>query len=82
MDKIPRPPDATLPKAHALGPTLDLASGASVEDILVHGSWASSAIFDTFYCLSRQTISNFLVMTLASLRSYLDTQPESLANKE
>ncbi|KAI9030892.1 hypothetical protein CLU79DRAFT_677055, partial [Phycomyces nitens] len=68
MDKIPRPPDATLPKARALGPTLALASGASVEDILVHGSWASSAVFDTFYRLSRQTVSNFSVMTLASSR--------------
>ncbi|OAD67093.1 hypothetical protein PHYBLDRAFT_174477 [Phycomyces blakesleeanus NRRL 1555(-)] len=82
MEKIPRPSGALLPKARALGPTLALASGASVEDILVHGSWASSAVFDTFYRLSRQTVSNFSTMTLTSSSGYLDTQPESLANEE
>ncbi|OAD78744.1 hypothetical protein PHYBLDRAFT_163835 [Phycomyces blakesleeanus NRRL 1555(-)] len=82
MEKIPRPSGVLLPKARALGPTLALASGASVEDILVHGSWASSAVFDTFYRLSRQTVSNFSTMTLTSSSGYLDTQPESLANEE
>ncbi|OAD72267.1 hypothetical protein PHYBLDRAFT_146470 [Phycomyces blakesleeanus NRRL 1555(-)] len=80
--KIPRPSGALLPKARTLGPTLALASGASVEDILVHGSWDSSAVFDTFYRLSRQTVSNFSTMTLTSSSGYLDTQPESLANEE
>ncbi|KAI9004821.1 hypothetical protein CLU79DRAFT_41139 [Phycomyces nitens] len=66
MNKIPQPSGTACPKTRALGPTPALAAGASVDDILVHGSRAFSSVFDTFYRLSRQTISNFSVMALSS----------------
>ncbi|KAI9029547.1 hypothetical protein CLU79DRAFT_716201 [Phycomyces nitens] len=70
------------PNARALGPTLALAPGASVDDILVHVSWASSSVFDTFYRLSRQTVGNFSAIALSSSRGPLESQPESLSNEE
>jgi hypothetical protein len=62
------------PKARALGPTLALASGASVDDILAQGSWASRQVFDSFYRLSRATQANF---TSSVLGTTLQPQPEA-----
>ncbi|OAD67390.1 hypothetical protein PHYBLDRAFT_174429 [Phycomyces blakesleeanus NRRL 1555(-)] len=76
IEKIPSPSGALLPKARALGPTLALASGALVEDILVHGSWASSAIFDTFYHLIDGNIAESLSLRIIGI----GLQPSALAN--
>ncbi|CAO3626312.1 unnamed protein product [Mucor hiemalis] len=66
-------------KARAVGSSNAVLHGARVEDILVHGSWASSKVFDDFYRLSRQTMTNFTTMALSSnsMANTLDPQSES-----
>ncbi|KAG2222343.1 hypothetical protein INT45_009816 [Circinella minor] len=64
IDLIPRPEYSARPKARALGSTAAIEAGASLDDVLVHGSWFSSSVFDTFYCLSRETATNFTSLTL------------------
>lgn len=51
-------------KARAVGSTRAVLAGANLEDILTHGNWASSAIFDTFYRLNRATATDFTAVTL------------------
>ncbi|OAD80883.1 hypothetical protein PHYBLDRAFT_138438 [Phycomyces blakesleeanus NRRL 1555(-)] len=51
MNKISRPASMARPRARALGSTFALAAGASINDILMHCSWALSTVFDTFYRL-------------------------------
>ncbi|KAI7862714.1 uncharacterized protein EV154DRAFT_433286 [Mucor mucedo] len=46
-------------KARAVGSTRAILAGAKLEDILTHGSWASSSIFDTYYRLNRASATNF-----------------------
>ncbi|KAL9536717.1 hypothetical protein MBANPS3_012424 [Mucor bainieri] len=53
-------------RARAVGSTNSVLHGASVDDILAHGSWSSSSIFDNFYRLSRETLTNFTHMSLSS----------------
>ncbi|KAI7865960.1 hypothetical protein BDF14DRAFT_1819629 [Spinellus fusiger] len=78
---IPCPQGIPRPKARALGPTFALEVGASVDDILAHGSWRSSTVFDTFYCLSRRTANNFSNSALPVSSGPLNTQQESLKNE-
>ncbi|EIE87378.1 hypothetical protein RO3G_12089 [Rhizopus delemar RA 99-880] len=52
-------------RARAVGSTNAALLGANVDDILVHGSWASSCVFDNFYRLFRQTVTNFTSMALS-----------------
>ncbi|KAG2211517.1 hypothetical protein INT45_000895 [Circinella minor] len=66
IDSIPRPPGSTKPKARALESTAAVEAGASTNDVLTYGSWMSSAIFDTFYRLSRATAMDFTHLTLPS----------------
>ncbi|KAG1135115.1 hypothetical protein G6F38_013038 [Rhizopus arrhizus] len=71
-----RPP----PRARAVGSSNAVLHGANLDDILVHGSWASACVFDNFYRLSRQTVTNFTTMALSSNPlglNTLDTQSES-----
>ncbi|KAG1409787.1 hypothetical protein G6F58_009308 [Rhizopus delemar] len=65
-----RPP----PRARAVGSSNAVLHGANLDDILVHGSWASACVFDNFYRLSRQTVTNFTTMALSKK---LVTQSES-----
>ncbi|KAG1046744.1 hypothetical protein G6F43_010782 [Rhizopus delemar] len=53
-------------RARAVGSTITALLGANEEDILVLGSWASSCVFDNFYRLSRQTVTNFTTVALSS----------------
>ncbi|KAI9334070.1 hypothetical protein BD770DRAFT_287861, partial [Pilaira anomala] len=53
-------------RARAIGSTNAAINGANLDDILVHGSWASSCVFDNFYRLSRATASNFTTLALSS----------------
>ncbi|KAG1040521.1 hypothetical protein G6F43_012273 [Rhizopus delemar] len=55
-----------LSRARAIGSTNAVLQGATLDGILVHGSWASSCVFDNFYRLSRRTVSNFTTMALSS----------------
>ncbi|KAI8136900.1 hypothetical protein BJV82DRAFT_526262, partial [Fennellomyces sp. T-0311] len=77
---ILRPPGTTMPKARALGAAAAVLGGASLDDVLVHGSWASSSDFDTFYRVSRDTATNFTMMALPleSPDVTLDTQSGSV----
>ncbi|KAG2225102.1 hypothetical protein INT45_011784 [Circinella minor] len=77
LDLIPRPPGTTRPKARALGSTAAVEAGASLEDVLVHGSWLSSSIFDTFYRLSRETVTDFTHLALPSTSVSLPLDPQS-----
>ncbi|KAI8144988.1 hypothetical protein BJV82DRAFT_488202, partial [Fennellomyces sp. T-0311] len=61
---IPQPEGTSIPKARALGSTAAVLAGASLEDVLVHGSWVSSSVFDTYYRLSRDMATNFTRMAL------------------
>lgn len=76
-----RPP----PRARAVGSSNAVLHGANLDDILVHGSWASACVFDNFYRLSRQTVTNFTTMALSSNPlglNALDTQSESLTHDQ
>ncbi|KAI7883411.1 uncharacterized protein EV154DRAFT_391670, partial [Mucor mucedo] len=53
------------PRARAVGSSNAALHGANLDDILVHGSWASACVFDNFYRLSRQTVTNFTTMALS-----------------
>lgn len=71
-------PNARPLRPRAIGSTNAAINGANVEDILVHGSWASSAVFDNFYRLSRATVTNFTSMALSTSNGQtLDAQSES-----
>ncbi|KAI8968742.1 hypothetical protein BDB01DRAFT_732834, partial [Pilobolus umbonatus] len=52
------------PRARALGSTNAVSLGASLEDVLTHGSWASAAVFDQYYRLSRVTATDFTSLSL------------------
>ncbi|KAI8136518.1 hypothetical protein BJV82DRAFT_489032, partial [Fennellomyces sp. T-0311] len=54
------------PKARALGSTRAVEAGASINDVLTHGSWISSSVFDTFYRLSRATATDFTHLALSA----------------
>ncbi|KAI9024983.1 hypothetical protein CLU79DRAFT_686734, partial [Phycomyces nitens] len=56
---IRRPSNSLRPRARALGSTAATRFGIPLDDILTHGSWASSSVFDTFYRLSCETASDF-----------------------
>ncbi|KAI9248021.1 hypothetical protein BDA99DRAFT_564985 [Phascolomyces articulosus] len=64
IDFIPHPEGVARPKARALGSTAAIEAGASLDDVLVHGSWFSSSVFDTFYRLSRETVTDFTSLAL------------------
>lgn len=51
-------------KARAVGSTNAILAGAKLEDVLTHGSWASSSIFDTYYRLNRASATNFTNLIL------------------
>ncbi|KAG2232631.1 hypothetical protein INT48_001320 [Thamnidium elegans] len=51
-------------KARAVGSTRAILAGAKLEDVLTHGSWASSSIFDTYYRLNRASATNFTDLIL------------------
>ncbi|KAF8926899.1 hypothetical protein BGZ52_005072 [Haplosporangium bisporale] len=46
---ISLPTDAKMPKARAIGSTAAIKQGATVDDVVVHGNWSSSILFDKFY---------------------------------
>jgi hypothetical protein len=58
------PPGAKLPKARAIGSTAAMKKGAKVEDVVTHGNWSSSILFDQFYRLNAATASNFTSLVL------------------
>ncbi|KAI7847263.1 hypothetical protein BDC45DRAFT_452073 [Circinella umbellata] len=84
IDLIPRPQGIARPKARALGSTAAVEAGASLEDFMVHGSWMSSSVFDTFYHLSRETATDFTSLALpsTSVVSTLDPQSTSVPAEE
>ncbi|KAI7895436.1 uncharacterized protein EV154DRAFT_457481 [Mucor mucedo] len=51
-------------KARAVGSTRAILAGAKLDDVLTHGSWASSSIFDTYYRLNRASATNFTDLIL------------------
>ncbi|KAG0355639.1 hypothetical protein BGZ54_001062 [Gamsiella multidivaricata] len=53
--KLNLPKDAKLPKARAIGSTAAIKQGARVDDVVVHGNWSSSVLFDngTFHQLDK-----------------------------
>jgi len=66
-------------KARALGATRAVLAGASVDDVVMHGGWASRAIFDSFYRLSTETSTNFSSLSLATTPSEVQSlEPQSL----
>ncbi|CAO3623138.1 unnamed protein product [Mucor hiemalis] len=80
---IPQPNGGHRPRARAVGSANAAVRGAALQDILTHGSWASSSIFDTFYRFSRATTTNFTTLSLEvplssnSSALPLDSQSES-----
>ncbi|KAI7861646.1 hypothetical protein BDF14DRAFT_1960288 [Spinellus fusiger] len=83
-DLIPRC-QSSRPRTRALGSSAAARFGVPIDDILTHGSWASSSVFDTFYRLSRETATDFTSVTLGSGFSpgrTLDTQSESPTHEE
>ena len=65
-------------KARALGATRAVLAGASVDDVVMHGGWASRAIFDSFYRLSTETSTNFSSLSLATTASEVQSlEPQS-----
>ncbi|KAI9334328.1 hypothetical protein BD770DRAFT_332826 [Pilaira anomala] len=58
------PPGRKAVKARAVGSTRAILAGAKLEDVLTHGSWASSSIFDTYYRLNRASATNFTDLIL------------------
>ncbi|KAI9466388.1 hypothetical protein BDB00DRAFT_777894, partial [Zychaea mexicana] len=81
LDMIPRPEGTARPKARALGSTAAVQAGASLDDVLIHGSWLSSSVFDTFYRISRETATDFTQMALPTVVS-LHSQSESVPAEE
>ncbi|KAI7825642.1 hypothetical protein BC939DRAFT_395857 [Gamsiella multidivaricata] len=63
--KLNLPKDAKLPKARAIGSTAAIKQGARVDDVVVHGNWSSSVLFDKFYRLNAATATNFTSMVLS-----------------
>ena len=63
--KLALPDGEKLPRARALGSTAAIQQGASVDDVVVHGNWSSSVLFDKFYRLHAATKTNFTSMVLA-----------------
>ncbi|KAF9369444.1 hypothetical protein CPB97_003591, partial [Podila verticillata] len=59
------PKGTKIPKARAIGSTAAIKQGASVDDVVVHGNWSSSIIFDKFYHLNAATATNFTSMVLS-----------------
>jgi len=59
------PENTRIPKARAIGPTEAIKNGARVEDIVVHGNWSSSIMFDNFYRLNAATTTNFTTLVLS-----------------
>ena len=64
-DMIALPKNERRPKARAIGPTEAIKKGARVDDIVVHGNWSSSVMFDRFYRLNAATATNFTSMVLS-----------------
>jgi hypothetical protein len=58
------PSGTKLPKARAIGSTAAMKKGAKVEDVVTHGNWSSSILFDQFYRLNAATASNFTALVL------------------
>ncbi|KAI7872855.1 hypothetical protein BDF14DRAFT_1713121, partial [Spinellus fusiger] len=52
------------PHACALGSSAAARFGVPIDNILTHDSWASSLVFDTFYRLSKETATDFTLVTL------------------
>ncbi|RCH82551.1 hypothetical protein CU098_005577 [Rhizopus stolonifer] len=83
INLIALPGGTPRPRACALGSTNAAINGLPIDDILTHGSWASSSVYDTFYRLSRSTASDFTRFvfnsaTHSSERSSEDTAQVSL----
>ncbi|KAF9427208.1 hypothetical protein BGZ76_002427 [Entomortierella beljakovae] len=51
-------------KARAVGATLALKKGISVDDVMIQGNWSSTDIVNEFYRLSRSTAQNFTNVVL------------------
>ncbi|KAF9991660.1 hypothetical protein BGZ80_008981, partial [Entomortierella chlamydospora] len=56
---IPSWDDSQKLKARAIGATMALRNGVSVDDVMVQGNWSSTDIVNEFYRLSRSTALNF-----------------------
>ncbi|KAK3804557.1 MAG: hypothetical protein J3R72DRAFT_500048 [Linnemannia gamsii] len=56
-------PEST--KVRAIGPTEAIKNGARVDDVVVHGNWSSSTIFDRFYRLTSASAVNFTSLVLS-----------------
>ncbi|KAF9580166.1 hypothetical protein BGW38_003301, partial [Lunasporangiospora selenospora] len=62
----PQLPQGTkLLKARAIGSTDAIQQGARVDDVVVHGNWSSSVLFDKLYRLNAATAANFTSMVLS-----------------
>ena len=51
-------------RARALGSTRALLAGANLDAVITHGHWSSQAIFDNFYRLSSDTLTDFTSLVL------------------
>lgn len=63
--RLSLPTNTKIPKARAIGSTAAIKQGASVDDVVVHGNWSSSILFDKFYRLNAATATNFTSMVLS-----------------
>ncbi|KAI8345463.1 hypothetical protein B0O80DRAFT_394321 [Mortierella sp. GBAus27b] len=62
--KLSLPKGEKLPRVRALGSTAAIQQGANVDDVVVHGNWSSSVLFDKFYRLHAATRTNFTSLVL------------------
>jgi hypothetical protein len=65
MNKLPASKRSGRLKEGALGSSRALLAGASVDDVVTHGGWASRSIFNTFCRLLAKSSSNFTSLALS-----------------
>jgi hypothetical protein len=78
MTKLPASRRSGRLKARALGSSRALLAGASVDDVVTHGGWASRSIFNTFYRLSVESSSNFTSLALSEQDSSVALESQSM----
>ena len=65
-DLVPLPPGLEkAPSGHSIGSSLAIEHGASSDEVQAQGFWAHSATYDSFYRLSRRSVTNVTQLTLA-----------------
>jgi hypothetical protein len=70
-------PNGSRLNGRALGSTRALVAGASIDEVVAHGNWASRDTFETFYRLSTEHHKNFTALTLSETLESQDRDPRS-----